>query len=235
DGSIDARQAERDDALRALNDAHRARQELERSGAVAARELERRADLEELEQAVRGWRIVRLAAALIGDTLAEFERTRQPAVLEQATALFAEVTDGRFQRLVQERDGGTIELLDGHGRRLAVEALSRGTAEQLYICMRLGLAAEFANRSTELPMVMDDVLVNFDPERARRMAAVLGRHAAGHQLIYFTCHPATRDLLVEHAGDTGEVHVIELPVVDVGATPVDSEDGVTDGQQSLSV
>jgi len=40
------------------------------------------------------------------------------------------------------------------------------------------------------------VLVNFVPERARAMAAVLGDFARSHQVLFFTCHPAMRDLLL---------------------------------------
>jgi uncharacterized protein YhaN len=48
-------------------------------------------------------------------------------------------------------------------------------------------------------MVLDDVLVNFDPERARAMARTLGAFAREHQLLFFTCHPSMRDLLALHA------------------------------------
>ena len=84
--------------------------------------------------------------------------------------------------------------------------LSRGTTEQLYLSIRLGLAQELARRGVALPLVMDDVLVHFDPERARGMAEVLGVFAREHQVLFFTCHPATRDLLMQH----GAARLVEL-------------------------
>ena len=54
--------------------------------------------------------------------------------------------------------------------------------------------------------MLDDVLVNFDPERARAMAAVLGDFARRHQVLYFTCHPGTRDLLMA----CGAARLVEL-------------------------
>ncbi|MNL68610.1 hypothetical protein D3C87_1933580 [compost metagenome] len=55
---------------------------------------------------------------------------------------------------------------------------------------------------------MDDVFVNFDPERARRMAEMLVRFAEEHQVLLFTCHPGTAELLREiHSG----VDVLALP------------------------
>ena len=42
---------------------------------------------------------------------------------------------------------------------------------------------------------MDDVCVNFDPERAHAVASVLHEFAAGQPVIFFTCHPTTVDTL----------------------------------------
>jgi uncharacterized protein YhaN len=61
---------------------------------------------------------------------------------------------------------------------------------------------------TPLPFVMDDVLVNFDPERTQRMAEVLASIAAEHQVLLFTCQPSTVDALLCAAPSA---RVIELP------------------------
>jgi uncharacterized protein YhaN len=54
---------------------------------------------------------------------------------------------------------------------------------------------------------MDDVLVNFDPERARGMAAALREFARHHQVLFFTCHPDTCALL---RAEGGAAAVIEI-------------------------
>jgi hypothetical protein len=55
--------------------------------------------------------------------------------------------------------------------------------------LRLALASSYARRGSPLPLVLDDVLVNFDADRAKAAAAVLRDFAAeGHQLLVFTCH-----------------------------------------------
>ena len=56
-----------------------------------------------------------------------------------------------------------------------------------------------ARAGRSLPVVMDDVLVNFDDERAAAMARVLGTFAESHQVLFFTCSSRTRDLLAEEA------------------------------------
>ena len=59
----------------------------------------------------------------------------------------------------------------------------------MFLSLRLSLAAYFARRGAALPLILDDVLVNFDMERAKAAAQVLRDFAAqGHQMLVFTCH-----------------------------------------------
>jgi uncharacterized protein YhaN len=72
--------------------------------------------------------------------------------------------------------------------------LSRGTREQLYLALRFGLIREFGQHTERLPVVIDEILVNFDPERARRAVEAFAELAQTNQLLVFTCHPATVDM-----------------------------------------
>ncbi len=59
----------------------------------------------------------------------------------------------------------------------------------MFLSLRLALVALFARRGAVLPMILDDVLVNFDGHRAIKAVEVLRDFAAeGHQLLVFTCH-----------------------------------------------
>jgi hypothetical protein len=53
----------------------------------------------------------------------------------------------------------------------------------------MALASEFARHGSMLPMILDDVLVNFDSKRAKAAAKLLLEFAAaGRQIILLTCH-----------------------------------------------
>jgi hypothetical protein len=59
----------------------------------------------------------------------------------------------------------------------------------VFIALRLSLAAAYARRGVTIPLVLDDVLVNFDSVRAESAAKVLRDFATlGHQVVMFTCH-----------------------------------------------
>ena len=189
--------AEIDAAEAAVRGAEAACAALENADEVAALEQEWSALSTELEDAVRDWRVLAAAAGFVEEAQREFERTRQPAVLREASRAFAAVTGERYERIAQDEKGAALVVVERGGQvKQAGGELSRGTAEALYLAVRLGLAGELTRRGTALPLIMDDVLVNLDPERAAAMASVLGEIARRHQVLFFTCHPSTRDLLV---------------------------------------
>ena len=186
-----------DAAEAAVRGAEAACAALENADEVAALEQEWSALSTELEDAVRDWRVLAAAAGFVEEAQREFERTRQPAVLREASRAFAAVTGERYERIAQDEKGAALVVVERGGQvKQAGGELSRGTAEALYLAVRLGLAGELTRRGTALPLIMDDVLVNLDPERAAAMASVLGEIARRHQVLFFTCHPSTRDLLV---------------------------------------
>ena len=43
---------------------------------------------------------------------------------------------------------------------------------------------------------MDDVFVNFDPSRARAIGQIVTEFARTQQVLIFTCHPSTSDMLI---------------------------------------
>jgi DNA repair exonuclease SbcCD ATPase subunit len=166
---------------------------LERETDVVALGMEKEGLLAETRDAVTEWRRLAIAQTLLEATLKRYETERQPAVLTRAAATFSRITAGRYTRLASKEDG--LDALAADGGRIDAGSLSRGTAEQLYLCLRLALAGEFARHQVSLPLIMDDVLVNFDPERAQSCAEVLTEVAREQQVLLFTCHPDTASLL----------------------------------------
>ncbi|WP_366656973.1 AAA family ATPase [Fodinicurvata sp. EGI_FJ10296] len=196
----ESEQIERDAAEQARTDADAAfersvelrteREQVEASADIPALENALAGHREAFENGLAEWREVTLAARLIRDTLADFQKARQPAVLQKAGLHFRRVTGGRYSRVLQDpQNEGAILVEPESGLPITDDALSRGTAEQLYLAMRLGLVADYGERRARLPVIVDDVFVNFDPARARAMAESFLDLAPEHQVMMFTCHP----------------------------------------------
>jgi len=170
----------------------REREEIERSADVPSCELYV-ADLEaQLVEAVTRWASVTVAHQLVEGTLARYQRERQPDVVKRAAARFEQITAGRYPRL--EVRGQEIVAIDHAEREVPAGALSQGSVEQLYLCMRFALAESFA-RTARLPLLLDDIIVNADGVRTPKLAQTIASIANEQQVFVFTCHDATVDLL----------------------------------------
>ena len=97
-----------------------------------------------------------------------YEKERQPETLQEASGYLERMTEGRYGRIWTPLDEKVLLVDDAAGRPLAIEVLSQGTREQLFLALRLALVSSYARRGAVLPMILDDVLVNFDTQRAGR-------------------------------------------------------------------
>lgn len=147
------------------------------------------------------WSRYALARHLLLEARGRFEKERQPGVIRAASALFSAITGGAWVGIAASLEDSSLRVLPPHGEPVSPEVLSRGTQEQLYLALRLAHIRNHAAQAAALPVIMDDVLVNFDPDRALRTAQTFGDLASsqegspGHQLLYFTCHPHMADML----------------------------------------
>src|SRR5207247_6842922 len=145
--------------------------------------------LAKIDVAAEQWAVVTLCRTLLDETRKIYETERQPEVLRQASSFFKVMTEARYFRVIAPLDGAEIQVERADGVRLSPQALSRGTAEQLYLAMRLALVRDYARRLDPLPVVFDDIFVNFDPDRTRNTMRAVAELAQTHQVLLFTCHP----------------------------------------------
>jgi uncharacterized protein YhaN len=162
------------------------------------------------EQANR-WATLAVCASLFKKARDVYERERQPGVLQRASEHFAQMTGGRYSRIVAPLGEKRLAAVTPAGDHLDSSLLSRRTAEQLYLAMRLALAEEYASKAP-LPLIMDDILVNFDRERLIRACTVLGQVAAQHQIVLFTCHPHIVEAIGQAVPGCGSVRLEESNV-----------------------
>jgi len=170
--------------------------------------LQKAAELRDKADALaRKWATYAVAAALIAETRAAYERERQPELLRKASRFFADMTGGRYERVAAPVGENRLYAVRADGRRLDPAFLSRGTAEQMYLAMRLALAEHLAEtRSFAPPLVLDDVFVHFDGERLERALGAVGDLARRHglQVLMFTCHDHVRSAAERRLGPLAE-------------------------------
>ncbi len=156
---------------------------------------------ESFQQEAKEWARYALAKQLILQAKQNFERERQPQVIRLASEIFSAITEQRWQGINASLEDASLHVLPPFGEPVSPNVLSRGTQEQLYLSLRLAYIRNHAEHATPLPIIMDDVLVNFDPHRAQRTASALlhlCQEPRAHQVLFFTCHPHVADMLQKH-------------------------------------
>lgn len=179
---------QREEELRRREEAHDvARLSLELQEVEASLQRSRR-------QVARLW----LARQLLERTQERFRDAHQPTILREASRLLEVATAGVYMRVEADEDGDDLQIIDRVGGRRGTAQLSRGTAELLYLVLRLGLTRDQVSRGqgAALPVVMDDVLVNLDPERTAQVAKLIAEVARRQQVILLTCRPDTEQALL---------------------------------------
>ncbi|MCC6351171.1 MAG: AAA family ATPase [Fimbriimonadaceae bacterium] len=153
------------------------------------------------------WSELVLCRELIRTAKSKYEQERQPKLLQIASEVIADVTEGRYG-VVGKMEGG-IELEDrtttgskGH------EIWSSGLADQVYLALRLA-EAQSESAQEPLPVLLDDVLVRSDPDRQVGIARALVRFAQAGQVLLFTCQPSMLNVIQKAVL---ELNASELPL-----------------------
>ena len=143
----------------------------------------------QLKACAAHWQTMAVTTCLLDKVCEVYETERQPETLREASAFLSQLTEGKYVRIWTPLGKNQLRIDNSQGQALPLEVLSRGTREAVFIALRLSLAAAYSRRGVTIPLVLDDVLVNFDSARAESAGRVLRDFAAlGHQVIMFTCH-----------------------------------------------
>ena len=125
-----------------------------------------------------------------------------PALNRKAGELFAALTGGRWPKLTLARDFSAQALNEDSALPRTSLALSTGTAEQLYLAVRLAVCALTVPGA---PIVLDDALTAFDDGRMALALELLRDQAQERQILLFSCHSREADWAAAH-----HVSVIKL-------------------------
>jgi len=112
---------------------------------------------------------------------------------EEVARRFAGLSLGEHPGVLVSR-GLPSAVKTATGANLPWQWLSAGAMDLLGLAVRLAMAGVVIGPSGGF-LVMDDPLVDLDPERQAAAAAAIREFAAGRQTIVFTCHPAHAELL----------------------------------------
>ena len=172
---------------------------------------ERQEAIAEMREVAERYVRIKTSAMLLRWAIDRYRREKQAPLLKRAGALFAVTTGGSFTSLqveFNEQDQAHLTGVRPDGKFIAVSGMSTGTADQLYLALRVASIEDYLERAGALPFVADDLFINFDDERAAAGFKILAQLAEKTQVLFFTHHRHLVDIAKHTLGSSA--HVINL-------------------------
>ena len=132
-----------------------------------------------------------------------------------------EVTGGRYDECKVDPESLVVDVRGGTGPWRSASYLSRGTAEQVYLLLRLALARHLTAPDENCPMILDDAVAACDAGRKEAMLTVLQAISREAQVILFTHENDVRAWAEKHLSEPEDRVVVLSPPVPVQALPGD--------------
>ncbi|XYH95981.1 AAA family ATPase [Sorangium sp. So ce1128] len=207
---------------RTLGSLEQEREHLRATVGAAEAAVEAQICLSHLRGEVRRYVRARLAAVLLEREIERYRERNQGPILARASALFHRLTLGAFAGLrvgYDESEQAILRCVRAAPpapaaapapeaaaaepakapvqREVDVSGLSDGTRDQLYLALRLASLEHHARTGEPMPLILDDLLIHFDDDRARAALGVLGELTGITQVLFFTHHARLCELARE--------------------------------------
>jgi uncharacterized protein YhaN len=96
------------------------------------------------------------------------------------------VTRGRYSEAGVDPKTLDVSVRSGNGTWRLADQLSYGTAEQIYLLLRIALAEHLVKPGEFSPLILDDVTAQTDPERTVAILETLVELSRDRQIIFFS-------------------------------------------------
>lgn len=148
--------------------------------------------------------------ALALDVLRSANTTLQnrfsPELGRRAAEIFADMTGSPWSHILLDREFRLSAEAGSDPTRRSVQLLSSGTADQLYLAVRLAICEMVLPAEQNAPLILDDALLTFDDERLHKTLDYLVRLGEQRQILLFSCQSREADYLASRSG----VHILNL-------------------------
>ncbi len=129
-----------------------------------------------------------------------------PELGRRAAEIFADMTGSTWSHILLDREFHLSAESGSDPPRRSVQLLSAGTADQLYLAVRLAICEMILPPEQNPPLILDDALLTFDDARLSTTLDYLTQLGAQRQILLFTCQGREAALLRGHPG----IHITNL-------------------------
>ena len=155
---------------------------------------------------------LRLATHLLQGQIERFRQENQGPLLQKSGDVFKAITRDAFSGLGADFRADDLPILVGvrpDQTKVPVEGLSDGSRDQLYLALRLAALDRYLEAHEPMPLILDDLLITFDDDRAKAILPQLADFANRTQIFLFTHHEHLVELCRQTLG-AGQFHLHRL-------------------------
>ncbi|MBQ5799541.1 MAG: AAA family ATPase [Oscillospiraceae bacterium] len=158
-------------------------------------EVQLAAQRTELRQQQLEYDSLSIAADALERANAQLQLRFSPELGRRAAELFARLTDGKYDAVLLDRSLAASAQERGSVAAHEVSALSQGAADQLYLAVRLAICELVLPKEKNVPLILDDALINFDDERCAAALELLAELGRERQILLLSCHKREAEYL----------------------------------------
>ena len=151
---------------------------------------------------------ITLALEVLSDANTILQTRFSPALGEKAANIFTKLTQGKYNKVLLDRTLTPSAHAVGDLPAHTAAVLSQGTADQLYLSVRLAICDMVLPQDKCVPIFLDDALVTFDDTRMAAALDYLVELSDQRQILLFTCQQ--RELNYLRTAHPNRYHPIQL-------------------------
>ena len=184
---------ERSEVIATLGEQRVLLKQMDGNDAAAQAAEEAQLALSEIRALSERYMQLHLASVVLRQAIEKYREQHQGPLLQRASELFQRLTLGSFMGLKVGYQGNDDEpillgLRANDNLGVSTSGMSDGTRDQLYLALRLASIENYLTTHSPLPLVLDDILINFDDARSQATLEILGELSRTTQILFFTHH-----------------------------------------------
>ncbi len=153
-------------------------------------------DIDKLKQDIalddEYYSVLETAKDVLKEASDEVRQSFGPILNSRTADIFGRLTGGKYKNVMITRNFD-INVQDVNTSQMREwKYLSSGTIDQAYLSLRLAVSDLLNSSAEELPVLLDDVLVQYDDDRAKKGLEFIADYSnsgeKSPQVILFTCH-----------------------------------------------
>jgi uncharacterized protein YhaN len=174
-----------------IADAEAKLRSMQGSDAASVAAESRQQALADMGDAIERWTRLTVGVRLLRAAIDMYRERKQAPLLQSAEKMFAALTLDEFKALRIDYGRADLPVLTAirqNDEVVPVEGLSTGTADQLFLALRIAALEQYLETAPPFPFIVDDLFVNFDDARSAAGFKILGDLARKTQVVFLTHH-----------------------------------------------